>query len=79
MPPSNCQCVQLDEIQVNVLEKAEASHVNMINPTTQYLQQIGESWERNTAKEEILSPAANKVKDGVINPPTYFQHEHSVI
>lgn len=54
MPPGNCQCVQLDEIQSNDLEKAEASHVNTTKPDVLYLQQKGESRERKAAKEEIL-------------------------
>lgn len=54
MPPSNCQCVQLDKVQSNDLEKAEASHVNMVKPNALYLQQKGESGERIVAKGEIL-------------------------
>ena len=54
VPPCKCQCVQLDEIQSNDLEKAEASHVNTIKPHVLYLQQKGQSGESNAAKEEIL-------------------------
>lgn len=54
MPPGKRQRVQLDEIQSNDLEKSEAFHVNTIKPNVLYLQQKGESGERNAAKEEIL-------------------------
>jgi len=81
MPPGNCQCVQLDEIQSNDLEKAEDSHVKTIKPDALYLQRKGDSRERNAAKEKILYPATKtlKAKDGATNPPTYSQDEHSVI
>lgn len=54
VPPGKRQRVQLDEIQSNDLEKSEAFHVNTIKPNVLYLQQKGESGERNAAKEEIL-------------------------
>lgn len=74
------QCVQLDEIQTNDLEKAEASHVNTIKPNVLYLQQNGRAGRETRPKRKYCNQQqALKVKDRVTNPPTYSQHEHSVI
>lgn len=54
--------------------------MNMIRPNVLYLQQKGESKERNAAKEEILEQQQTlKVQDGVTDPPTRtFSHLENI-
>lgn len=74
VPPSNCQCVQLEEMQPNDLEKAEAFHVNAVKPNVLCISsKKGRVRKEMQPKRKYCNQQPTlKAKDGVINPPYIF-------